>query len=545
MANIISGSFIGIDQSSSTTPEKSYVRQFVDILQSDIKSEASTRKKYEVFVTGGLDQSPVRSSLYQTVFDQDFTLSTANPLLDVTIGTFSEDVTVTNVNGESVPIPRVCGEDFSYDAAGKITGFNNNELMIREKVNIYRQYAQNLLGNPDAFFVAPHGEFVTATNNAKRINAAFFINIKRLFTRDNIFKGSFSMKLYKNGSFLLNDFRNEANEHGESISNLDVSPTLFVNDENDFTTISDSLVGSNLSVSPVAGEVSTLTNQDGEYVGLIYYDKGIIVLDIESVFNGNQLLRGIIDSNNKTAVEEKYGPWYVEILDADGNGTGQYLNNVFYSAQDESNAGPAALAAKSIDINSSAVSFTSTDIGLALDPPITLYIPKNDIADGTLFADFPKLNSIPEGSPLFGINSTFYSDAAIVESAEGFELFEGKLYPDFILKASIDDILDHVCFTRFGDQQETAIVFRNETVINSRLIFCRAAPSQLNYSTNPTYTNSEGEIVTVVDGGSPFSYVTTVGLYDSTGSLVAVAKTSRPIEKNKETDLSIRIRLDF
>ena len=84
--------------------KKSNIRQIVDILQVDIASKydttsngdvtttpTHTRKKYEVFVTGGLDLSgSVTSSLYQTVFDQDHTYQTSNEMLDLTIGSFSQ-----------------------------------------------------------------------------------------------------------------------------------------------------------------------------------------------------------------------------------------------------------------------------------------------------------------------------------------------------------------------------------------------------------------------------------------------------------------------
>ena len=124
-------------------------------------------------------------------------------------------------------------------------------------------------------------------------------------------------------------------------------------------------------------------------------------------------------------------------------------------------------------------------------------------------------------------------------------LLNDKLYPGLWVSGTIDTVLDHVCATRFGEGNLSAISFRNETVINSSLIFCRAAPSQLNYSSNPTYTNSDGDIIAINSNKEPFSFVTTIGLYDAERFLLAVAKTSRPIEKNPETDLSIRIRLDY
>ena len=55
---------------------RSSLNQLVDIIQEDISGSA-TRKKYQVFVTGGVGPG-VTSLLYQTVFDQDFSLQTSN-----------------------------------------------------------------------------------------------------------------------------------------------------------------------------------------------------------------------------------------------------------------------------------------------------------------------------------------------------------------------------------------------------------------------------------------------------------------------------------
>ena len=75
---------------------------------------------------------------------------------------------------------------------------------------------------------------------------------------------------------------------------------------------------------------------------------------------------------------------------------------------------------------------------------------------------------------------------------------------------------------------------------------CRVAPSEANYSRNPTYKKADGTIRVIEDkGDDPFSYITTIGLYDTANNLLAVAKTSRPIEKNPETDLSISVRIDY
>jgi hypothetical protein len=117
------------------------------------------------------------------------------------------------------------------------------------------------------------------------------------------------------------------------------------------------------------------------------------------------------------------------------------------------------------------------------------------------------------------------------------------------VSGSIDTIVNHFASTRFGDGSTVAMAFQNETAINSTLIFCRAEPDEFNFSSNPTYTNTEGKL-RVIDQGQesqqlPFTMVTTVGLYNEADSLLAVAKLSRPVEKNEEKDITFRVRLDF
>ena len=117
------------------------------------------------------------------------------------------------------------------------------------------------------------------------------------------------------------------------------------------------------------------------------------------------------------------------------------------------------------------------------------------------------------------------------------------------MSASIDDITDHISSTRFSSGTLTAMTFQNVTTINSTLVFCRATADEFNYSTNPTYTNASGRI-RVIDAGQEdsqrsFSFPTTIGLHDEFGNLLAVAKLSRPIEKNDERDVTFRVRLDF
>ena len=146
-------------------------------------------------------------------------------------------------------------------------------------------------------------------------------------------------------------------------------------------------------------------------------------------------------------------------------------------------------------------------------------------------------------------NST-YADAAAGQTIMGSAIgnLNARLIPDLLVSASIDDIVDHFASCRFGSGSQTASTFQNVTNINSTLYFCRATADELNYSSNPTFRDSNGNIVVVDTTDSnarTFAFVTTVGLYNENNELLACAKLSRPVEKNDERDLSIRIRLDF
>lgn len=458
----------------------SNVSQLVDILGIDIASKdtngtaQNTRKKYEVFTSGSVNETngtrQVTSSLYQTIFDQDFSLQTSNELLDVTFG-FHESSR------------EVADNTTGTDASGKLL-FPDAVLMMREKVNIYRQYAQYLLGDASSYFYVPY----ESTVEANKINSAVFINIHRLFTRDEIKKDTFAIKINK-----------AANSTSNNLTDAGTSSQIY----------SDSGALTNHRLTQHGGSVATLKDSNSNEVGLLFYERGIVVLDASKIFE-------------------------YELF----NTTTQAVTS-------------ALTAGRSYKIASIGTTTESQwrNLGVldGITPAIgTIFVAKNpqpsssDISgygDGTVNTSKDLLTG-----PIKAAVGFQSSDPASVTTLD----FENTLR-NFFVSGSIDDVLDHICSTRFDRTSTSSIAFQNRTVINSSLIFCRAAPSQCNYSSNPSYTKSDGSIRVIDDpeNDDPFVYITTVGLYDSNNNLLAVAKTSRPIEKNPETDLSIRIRLDF
>jgi len=88
-------------------------------------------------------------------------------------------------------------------------------------------------------------------------------------------------------------------------------------------------------------------------------------------------------------------------------------------------------------------------------------------------------------------------------------------------------------------------VRRTENVSTSHY-FVRANNREFNFSNNPTFvTGSVGQFVQSLFEKDPHVYITTVGLYDDANELLAVAKTSKPVEKSFDKEIAIKVKLDF
>jgi len=87
--------------------------------------------------------------------------------------------------------------------------------------------------------------------------------------------------------------------------------------------------------------------------------------------------------------------------------------------------------------------------------------------------------------------------------------------------------------------------FNNTIELNSTIYFCRIGHNEFNYSSNPTYISGSRLVVKNQSSDLPHSYITTVGLYSPDNELMAVAKLSEPIKKDPNTELTLRVRLDY
>ena len=76
--------------------------------------------------------------------------------------------------------------------------------------------------------------------------------------------------------------------------------------------------------------------------------------------------------------------------------------------------------------------------------------------------------------------------------------------------------------------------------------FVRVDHGLMNYSTNPTFVSgSDAFLSNSRFSNEPITYITSIGLYDDFGNLLAVAKTNKPIQKSFNSELSVTIKLEY
>ena len=86
----------------------------------------------------------------------------------------------------------------------------------------------------------------------------------------------------------------------------------------------------------------------------------------------------------------------------------------------------------------------------------------------------------------------------------------------------------------------------SQETITSDYVFTRARNSEFNYTQNPTFiSGSTGEVIYDNFINNPQTYITTIGMYNDSNDLLAVAKLSRPLLKDFTKEALVRVKLDF
>ena len=92
---------------------------------------------------------------------------------------------------------------------------------------------------------------------------------------------------------------------------------------------------------------------------------------------------------------------------------------------------------------------------------------------------------------------------------------------------------------------ERGYLIDSEEKISSQFYFVRAKNKEFNYTTNPSFIDTNGNLnfTSMVD--NPVVYITTIGLYNDANELLAVAKLSQPVTKDFTKEALIKVKLDY
>jgi hypothetical protein len=190
--------------------------------------------------------------MFQSVYDYPYLSSSANHLFDITFG-YSANSPFSS--SDSLVHPGTLG--------------NPSPVQQAKKINIYNQMAQILMGHDETGSIK---EFQFPTG--RRMREAYFINFSRLLIKDEIKKGSFSLKLGMGNStasflrFSNNGVSADASTGLGKYYDLETivrqppaagQTDLFYTD------------------SP-AGEYAVLSGSTNREVGLLFYQAGIAVI---------------------------------------------------------------------------------------------------------------------------------------------------------------------------------------------------------------------------------------------------------------------------
>lgn len=206
--------------------------------------------------------------------------------------------------------------------------------------------------------------------------------------------------------------------------------------------------------------------------------------------------------------------------------------------------------------------------GIAIKPTSFLLSTRNPFGDYIL-PDYIDADYIVEGTALPGQGNTVedYVETGYIE--DGYVVGSSGVADLTLIDDGNGNIIDNDTNTKVGDiiyshgiivitDETIATNFIDQLIVDYRLYFkstkeilthnyrCKVRETQLNATYNKTaYDNTTGELNTNIQNSYFEPYVTTVGLYNETHELVAVAKLSKPHPKSQFIDTTFVVSLDI
>jgi hypothetical protein len=169
-----------------------------------------------------------------------------------------------------------------------------------------------------------------------------------------------------------------------------------------------------------------------------------------------------------------------------------------------------------------------------------------NIVSGSINAGVFNVSSPTYYGMVYPDHGTLVLDGKMLDQRLGFATVTGSSVEGnnhFVLFRSISG---SSFFTDPETSDPYGFLARNSEKVTSTHYFVRIKNAEYNFSNNPSYTTgSVGQISQTTFVGDPKTYITTVGLYNDSQELLAVAKLSQPLLKSFQREALIRVKLDF
>lgn len=104
---------------------------------------------------------------------------------------------------------------------------------------------------------------------------------------------------------------------------------------------------------------------------------------------------------------------------------------------------------------------------------------------------------------------------------------------------------NNTCLRLFDLMKTGYFSAMGEEKVTSRIFQATVNMDECNYTTNPTIINDKGELIYQSFVDNPETFITTIGIYDDLGDLLAVAKLSKPVRKNSVTKPTFQIKMSW
>ena len=162
---------------------------------------------------------------------------------------------------------------------------------------------------------------------------------------------------------------------------------------------------------------------------------------------------------------------------------------------------------------------------------------------------------IETGSEYIVTESILHERYEVIDDKEGRLVLSGSTLPytknqrvvgDVIYNQGQVIITDDVVARYYSTYARPIVHWKSNLPIYTYNVHCTVKESEMNFSFNPSALSGSDNTVRDNLTGSQFRpYITTLGLYNEANELLAVAKTTRPIPKSENVDMTFVVKLDI